>query len=77
MDDFMMDLELLNLMEQEAEQKQGENQQEANVSPYRSAQHEAFGQLVSMFQGFDDMLRQWEEELDAMEAEEAEGSEDL
>lgn len=77
MDDFMMDLELLNLMEEEEEREQKENRQEESVSPYRSAQHEVFGQLVSMFQGFDDMLLQWEAELDAMETEEMKGSESL
>ncbi len=73
MDDFMMDYELLNQLDERNVQE--ENRQEENISPYRSKQHEAFGQFVAMFQGFDDLLQQWEEELDAMEAAEAEGSE--
>ncbi|MBP1758396.1 MAG: hypothetical protein H6Q61_645 [Firmicutes bacterium] len=75
MDDFMMDFELLNMLEDT--DKQEETRREESVSPYRSAQHEAFGQFVAMFQGFDDLLAQWEEELDAQEAAEAEGSESL
>lgn len=73
MDDFMMDYELLSQLE-ETEQREGAGREE-NVSPYRSLQHERFGQFVAMFQGFDDLLAQWEEELDAMEAAEAEGEE--
>ena len=75
MDDFMMDLELLGLMEQQDVQE--ENRQEESVSPYRSAQHERFGQFAAMFQEIDDLLQQWEAELDAQEAEETEGSESL
>ncbi len=73
MDDFMLDYELLSQMDERDVQK--ETRQEENVSPYHSKQHEAFGQFVAMFQGFDDLLQQWEEELDAMETAEAEGSE--
>ena len=75
MEDFMMDYDLLNLLE-ETETKE-ETKREESVSPYRSAQHERFGQFVSMFQEFDDLLQQWEAELEAQEAAEEEGSEAL